>query len=1553
MTDMRTINDEKRVSIEDIDQFSLVKRIPRDGIRPLIENSISGYNEDGEMERFIREIIADTDATDHNSMEIADIITHNVTIQGEKVLAAFVNKGKSFETVKAADVAHQFNKAERIQGLNLLVFAAVGRKIIDEAREQFYQVIERKNIKGLFLDRKDLARLFIAYKKACPEDGKPLENGKCPYCGREVKENIEIRVNIDLGKHTTINHLSKKLEDQKSRPISYQALVTGLELERIDAKSKLWHEKIENIRSESNKGLKERILPSLNELLLEVDRERENGSIVDFKPIARIYRVAASILMPMQGGDPNKFEEYLAKAMQYAHEEELEECKILDSIYRAYCLNDLEGAVHIINNVTIEKAKRIKFGIFLDFKNLSACDDMITAGLINPSLTRESLEWTELFAFYYLKKEQFEEACALADELLKDKTNLNHLKHAAVCLYECGLGRLTQFYKKFNVPEKINVTWLPLRDLKNHSLIDRAAKLCWELSEIFKKNQCSKEERQAIEMALNFSQSIIEDKGAEVFPEVIQWQGRLEEIVGNDSKDVVTSIILNVGKESEINLNADQVKERFKEKDVLPESLLFLVEHCAKSGPKDFETLAKLLEDNRNIFESNISNYTLFTWICSTLWEKAGRQNLALACLNSFKPTGAFSYTRELNLAMYELEQNNLSESEKHLLRAIECAPDNPVVLGFSMVILAKKKALIKDNLEEAKELQSRQVIIAKRLFELLPTETLMMKYLELLYADEGFDEILRILDAKDSPKLPDEKLSKIKYQVLMALYRYDQALAPLQWLCEKKSLGSDADWVNLSIVYRVLGKTPNAIHSLEKAIEINTKNVYARKLLTQFLLGVDKDRAYKNAVEISKSFPDDEELLANVVFIGFETGHEVDEESRLAFKEFQPGGKFSDSKIIKRFEGIDFLKDFIEQRRRNLNSVDEIYKKGAMPLLFISSIPLINRPLFALHKEMIRWKSKRYFAAGEQYADSGWLLKGNVNEIVVDYHALLTIWELFKEKGFELVGKRFKKIYIPDTFLPLLTLEEDQLMGKGQPREEEKRRTILDLLHSEIGRKKIIVHDGINPDGSFDFTGHHTEQLTAKQNGCPYLCAFEKNIVPEVVLIGFKTMSKFLQKKSLIDNSGAELLEKMGDPQVEAASRDIDGVSELVLDLITLSSLSEVIPLQDFFNLFNKIHISQPALEYLRSEVGNQEFASQIENDIKQFRLWIEDGMKTGFLEQISLAEEDRMVKFKDRATKEEKDLEFRYYFDLFNIATNKKLPIWTDDFATRKLALTENPNKLSTDVFLAWLNFPNGYQGLQQVLSDDEFCRLSLNLVDKGYHCLALNIKLIFLLLNKCPDVQQNHQLEKLLDYYRNSLNEVFKKIYSPEASIEQIKIRVYDIKLGQKVFHFYNESIFDLLRTAFRFNVRQDILDYIFSKIAFMAVFPSGQEKEKALLWLRSLLSKFISFFDLKDILPDQNSFISMRDSIYPFSEWMDALLQRHNIDKQDIDNAWMGLVEFQLNDIEKEAKSGPERLAQINLILRFLACFPDRTMDRISASSLGEKLKDRLGITINKK
>lgn len=133
--------------------------------------------------------------------------------------------------------------------------------------------------------------------------------------------------------------------------------------------------------------------------------------------------------------------------------------------------------------------------------------------------------------------------------------------------------------------------------------------------------------------------------------------------------------------------------------------------------------------------------------------------------------------------------------------------------------------------------------------------------------------------------------------------------------------------------------------------------------------------------------------------------------------------------------------------------------------------------------------------------------------------------------------------------------------------------------------------------------------------------------------------------------------------------------------------------------------------------------------------------------------------------------------------------------------------------------------------------------------------------------------------------------------------------------------------------------------------MAVFPSGQEKEKALPWLRSLLSKFISFFDHKDILPDQNSFISMRDSIYPFSEWMDALLQRHNIDKQDINNAWMGLIEFQLNVIEKEAKYGPERLAHSNLILRFLACFPGRTMDRISASSLGEKLKDGLGITIN--
>jgi hypothetical protein len=118
------------IKIQDIDKLSEVKAIPDAAISAAILSNIRNLDEKTELERFLREILYDPNETPHGPTEIADILTSHVNVRGDKRLAAFVLKGKSFQKVSSRHVTHQFAKLRQISQLSLMVFGAVGRRIL-------------------------------------------------------------------------------------------------------------------------------------------------------------------------------------------------------------------------------------------------------------------------------------------------------------------------------------------------------------------------------------------------------------------------------------------------------------------------------------------------------------------------------------------------------------------------------------------------------------------------------------------------------------------------------------------------------------------------------------------------------------------------------------------------------------------------------------------------------------------------------------------------------------------------------------------------------------------------------------------------------------------------------------------------------------------------------------------------------------------------------------------------------------------------------------------------------------------------------------------------------------------------------------------------------------------------------------------------------------------------------------------------------------------------------------------------------------------------------
>jgi len=169
----------KLIKIHDIDQFSELKSIQDAAINESILSNIRNLDEKKEIERFVREILYDPNETAHGPTEIADILTTHVNVRGDKRLAAFVLKGKSFSKVSSKNVTYQFAKLRQIPKLGLMVFGAVGN-IQDDAQRDFVQSAIDATCDYLIIDVHDWARLLIAYEKICPRDGTPYdETGTC------------------------------------------------------------------------------------------------------------------------------------------------------------------------------------------------------------------------------------------------------------------------------------------------------------------------------------------------------------------------------------------------------------------------------------------------------------------------------------------------------------------------------------------------------------------------------------------------------------------------------------------------------------------------------------------------------------------------------------------------------------------------------------------------------------------------------------------------------------------------------------------------------------------------------------------------------------------------------------------------------------------------------------------------------------------------------------------------------------------------------------------------------------------------------------------------------------------------------------------------------------------------------------------------------------------------------------------------------------------------------------------------------------------------------
>lgn len=196
------------VPIEAFDNFKNVKEVSEIDISLPVLETVRRLDERDEFEPFLRCILGDVESTPHGPAELVDIYTHKLSLKGEFGMGAFILKGKSFPTVRPANVSHQIYRLKKIDGLSFAIFASPGI-ILDAAKEQFCATCNEANIRYAIFSTIELARLFVAYGFICPRDGSLISAGRCK-CGYSPQNRILNLLQREALEELNTAHTAKK-----------------------------------------------------------------------------------------------------------------------------------------------------------------------------------------------------------------------------------------------------------------------------------------------------------------------------------------------------------------------------------------------------------------------------------------------------------------------------------------------------------------------------------------------------------------------------------------------------------------------------------------------------------------------------------------------------------------------------------------------------------------------------------------------------------------------------------------------------------------------------------------------------------------------------------------------------------------------------------------------------------------------------------------------------------------------------------------------------------------------------------------------------------------------------------------------------------------------------------------------------------------------------------------------------------------------------------------------------------------------------------------------
>jgi tetratricopeptide (TPR) repeat protein len=661
------------------------------------------------------------------------------------------------------------------------------------------------------------------------------------------------------------------------------------------------------------------------------------------------------------------------------------------------------------------------------------------------------------------------------------------------------------------------------------------------------------------------------------------------------------------------------------------------------------------------------------------------------------------------------------------------------------------------NSIKEEKWEDARQLLQDSA--ELAPDPYTFKKLLFVLTKLQDGAEALRISEKIESFGIEDWQVTYTKAQTARILGQFKKSENTWHRLANKFPQNPEYAY-GLAEVLFLKDKFNDALNAVNPFIQCDEKSHFGCLALACAIYEANEE--YETAFDLlegcQKLIENDPSLLFKHMELGYRTDRE--EEAHRSFMRLEilrQEGKVPEETFLK--VPFDKMLEMLKKRRESFEKLKDMYRLGQIPRILLcehKNMPLyldwaVRTQKLTLPTETKEWINYTTYSTNSMRVDfdqgRNQLVQiaapEDVNEIVIDYHALITVHRLGL---IEMLEKRYSKIYYPQV-LKVLWASDQKRFGHHQLAMEKAYRTLNDKLQTGQIRD-FLAPDPPDVNDLKNDTFSKRNLRLAHLEDFPlidsYLEVESLKTFPEVKVFRLPQVIEWLFSKGKLDRKKFHELKAIseGSPILikESVKSKLDNASKVLIGETTLELMEQYGLIQLLLDLGVQLIVERATANYIKNAVLELNFGQKVRKWHQALASLVKN--KNIFKEVVQ--EIDSKNRSLIRTPHDEAA------FSSIKYAENNKLYLLTDDRWSQMIRSSKlKNNQFGTDVLLTDL-----YE--KQEISLEEYSNHFLQLCKWRYRFLIPDVRIMLFFAKEYKQNLPGEPLRAIADYGRKCLED-----------------------------------------------------------------------------------------------------------------------------------------------------------------------------------------------------